>query len=75
MLGSINSKSKKVVNILDEYEYVYDLREIQNEFLPELKPYEKKKEVPSRGIRKEPLEGFLFDKREEKEREREGIKS
>ena len=46
--GSINSKSKTVVNILDEYEYVYDLREIQNEFLPELKPYEKKKGRPSK---------------------------
>ena len=46
--GSINSKSKTVVNILDEYEYVYDLREIQNVFLPELKPYEKKKGRPSK---------------------------
>ena len=46
--GSINSKSKTVVNILDEYKYVYDLREIQNEFLPELKPYEKKKGRPSK---------------------------
>ena len=46
--GSINSKSKTVVNILDEYEYVYDLREIQNGFLPELKPYEKKKGRPSK---------------------------
>ena len=46
--GSINSKPKTVVNILDEYEYVYDLREIQNGFLPELKPYEKKKGRPSK---------------------------
>ena len=46
--GSINSKSKTVVNILDEYEYIYDLREIQNGFLPELKPYEKKKGRPSK---------------------------
>ena len=46
--GSINSKSKTVVNILDEYEYIYDLREIQKEFLPELKPYEKKKGRPSK---------------------------
>lgn len=46
--GSINSKSKTVVNILDEYKYVYDLREIQNEFLPELKPDEKKKGRPSK---------------------------
>ena len=46
--GSINSKSKTVVNILDAYEYIYDLREIQNGFLPELKPYEKKKGRPSK---------------------------
>ena len=46
--GSINSKSKTVVNIVDEYEYIYDLREIQNGFLPELKPYEKKKGRPSK---------------------------
>ena len=45
---STNSKSKTVVKILDEYSYVYDLREIQNEFLPELQPYEKKKGRPSK---------------------------
>ena len=41
--GSINTKSKTVVSILDEIDYIYDLREIQKEFLPELKPKEKKK--------------------------------
>ena len=46
--GSINSKSKTIVSILDEYNYVYDLREIQNEYLPELKPYEKKKGRPKK---------------------------
>lgn len=46
--GSINSKTKSVVNILDEYDYIYELREIQNEFLKELKPYEKKKGRPSK---------------------------
>ncbi len=46
--GSINSKSKTVVDIIDEYDYIYDLREIQNGFLPELKPYEKKKGRPSK---------------------------
>lgn len=46
--GSINSKSKTVVDIIDEYDYIYDLREIQNEFLPELKPYEKKKGRPKK---------------------------
>ena len=46
--GSINSKSKTVVSILDEYDYIYDLREIQKEFLPELKPREKKKSRPKK---------------------------
>ena len=46
--GSINSKSKTVVGILDEYDYVYDLREIQHEFLPELKPKEKKRGRPKK---------------------------
>lgn len=46
--GSINSKSKTIVNILDQYDYIYDLREIQQEFLPELKPKEKKKGRPSK---------------------------
>ncbi|EGT3614302.1 DNA-binding response regulator [Clostridium perfringens] len=44
--GSKNSKSDTVVSIVDEYDYVYDLREIQDGFLPELKPYEKKKGRP-----------------------------
>ena len=46
--GSINSKSNTVVSVLDEYDYIYDLREIQNEFLPELKPRKKKKGRPSK---------------------------
>ena len=41
--GSINSKTNTEVTIIDRYDYVYDLREIQKEFLPELKPKEKKK--------------------------------
>ena len=46
--GSINSKSKTVVSIIDEYDYIYDLREIQKEFLPELKPKDKKKGRPKK---------------------------
>lgn len=46
--GSVNSKSKTVVSIIDEYDYIYDLREIQKEFLPELKPKEKKKGRPKK---------------------------
>lgn len=46
--GSINSKSKTVVSIIDEYDYIYDLREIQKEFLPELKTKEKRKGRPKK---------------------------
>ena len=46
--GSVNSKSKTVVSIIDEYDYIYDLREIQKEYLPELKPKEKKKGRPKK---------------------------
>ena len=46
--GSINSKSKTVVSIIDEYDYIYDLREIQKEFLPELKPKEKRQGRPKK---------------------------
>ena len=46
--NSINSKSNTVVSIIEQYDYVYDLREIQNNFLPTLKPKEKKKGRPSK---------------------------
>lgn len=48
--GSINSKSNTTVNVIEQYDYIYDLREIQNEYLPELKPKEKKKGRPSRTV-------------------------
>ena len=49
--GSINSKSKTVVSIIDEYDYIYDLREIQNEYLPELEERKaKKKGRPSKKV-------------------------
>lgn len=48
--GSINSKSKTKVKVIEEYDYVYDLREIQNNFLPELKPIEKKKGRPKKVV-------------------------
>lgn len=34
--GSINSKSNTEVEIIEQYNYIYDLREIQSNFLPEL---------------------------------------
>ena len=49
--GSINSKSKTTVSIIDEYDYIYDLREIQNEYLPELEERKaKKKGRPSKTV-------------------------
>lgn len=46
--GSINSKSNTTVNVIEQYDYIYDLREIQKEFLPELKPKEKKNGRPKK---------------------------
>lgn len=49
--GSFNSKSNTKVEIVEEYDYIYDLREIQSEFLPELdekKP--KKRGRPSKTV-------------------------
>ena len=49
--GSINSKSKTKVQIVEQYDYVYDLREIQNNFLPELdESRPKKKGRPSKTV-------------------------
>ncbi len=41
--GSINSKSNSIVKIIEEYDYIYDLREIQSEYLPELEERNAKK--------------------------------
>lgn len=41
--GSINSKSNTTVKIIEEYDYIYDLREIQSEYLPELEEKKVKK--------------------------------
>ena len=49
--GSINSKSKTTVNVIEQYDYIYDLREIQNEYLPELEERKaKKKGRPSKTV-------------------------
>ena len=34
--GSFNSKTHTEVKIIDSYDYLYELREIQNEYMPEL---------------------------------------
>ena len=54
--GSVNSKSGSVVEILEEYDYIYDLREIQNNYLPELKPNKNKKGRPKKTV-------FIFRER------------
>ena len=41
--GSINSKSNTTVKIIEQYDYIYDLREIQSEYLPELEERKTKK--------------------------------
>ena len=41
--GSINSKVNSIVKIIEEYDYIYDLREIQSEYLPELEERKAKK--------------------------------
>lgn len=43
VIGSINSKSNTEVKVLDFYNYRYDLREIQKEFLPEIEPSKEQK--------------------------------
>ena len=49
--GSINSKSNTKVEVIEQYDYLYDLREIQNEFLPELDENRaKKKGRPSKKV-------------------------
>ena len=49
--GSINSKSNTTVNVIEQYDYIYDLREIQNEYLPELEERKaKKKGRPSKTV-------------------------
>lgn len=49
---SVNSKSKSTVTILDYYDYIYDIREIQNEYMPEYNPDIVKKEIAKRKEKK-----------------------
>lgn len=48
--GSRNSKTGTRVSILDEYNYIYSLRELQKEYLPELKPIKKSKGRPKKTL-------------------------
>lgn len=42
IVGTMNSKSGTSVKVLDEYDYEYSLREIQEEYLPEISPKKNK---------------------------------
>ena len=49
--GSINSKSNTTVKVIEQYDYIYDLREIQKEFLPEFEERKaNKKGRPSKTV-------------------------
>ena len=58
--GSINSKSRTTVKIIDQYDYIYDLREIQKEFLPELEERKSKKKGKPKKIRYIHMERSLY---------------
>ena len=51
VVGSVNSKSKSEVNVLDEYNYIYTLREIQSEFLPDLEERKAKNKGRKKKVR------------------------
>lgn len=58
--GSINSKSSTKVEIIEQYDYLYDLREIQKEFLPELEERKSKKKGRPKKIRYIHMERSLY---------------
>lgn len=58
--GSINSKSSTKVEIIEQYDYLYDLREIQKEFLPELEERKSKKKGRTKKIRYIHMERSLY---------------
>mgnify|MGYP003390463339 FL=1 len=51
VVGSVNSKSKSEVKVLDEYNYIYTLREIQSEFLPDLEERKAKTKGRKKKVR------------------------
>ena len=54
-VGSENTKSNTIVKIVDENEYVYDLREIQNNFLPDLQPRENIKDLLAKCLKQKEI--------------------
>lgn len=49
--GSINSKSGKVVGVEYRHDYRYELRQIQEEYLPALQPRQKEKGRPAKATK------------------------
>ncbi|MED0676319.1 replication protein [Aneurinibacillus thermoaerophilus] len=47
--GTVNSKNKNVVQVEYRHDYIYELREIQEEYLPELKPKKEKQKQDNKG--------------------------
>ena len=50
LIGTENSKSNTIVELLESHEYIYDLREIQQEYLPELSKLKNKKGRPAKTV-------------------------
>lgn len=50
IVGTLNSKSGTCVEVLDEYDYEYSLREIQEEYLPEIVKKDKPKGRPKKIV-------------------------
>ncbi|MEG0844379.1 MAG: DNA-binding response regulator [Romboutsia sp.] len=50
IVGTMNSKSGTCVEVLDEYDYEYSLREIQDEYLPDINEKKKSKGRPKKMV-------------------------
>ncbi|MEG1059789.1 MAG: DNA-binding response regulator, partial [Clostridia bacterium] len=50
IIGTLNSKSGTCVEVLDEYDYEYSLKEIQQEYLPEINKKKKTKGRPKKMV-------------------------
>jgi len=50
IVGTLNSKSGTCVKVLDEYNYEYSLKEIQEEYLPEISVKKKSKGRPKKMV-------------------------
>lgn len=50
IVGTLNSKSGTCVKVLDEYDYEYSLKEIQEEYLPEISVRNKSKGRPKKMV-------------------------